>query len=175
MATDLICGSGGSTGAEVIQRINELGILDPRATGHLATPVSITIDDTAAIKLPCIDDVVTQRGGFEVDATNHRLVNNSGQAYESVIVSIGLNVRFPGTETMDIWAYVNGTPYASSEFTLRGIGSNKPQSVFWQSDVTLNDGDYIEIWAMNGATGTADIDIERVQFRMDADYKDNIA
>ena len=175
MATDLTCGSGGSTGAEVIQRINELSELDPRATGHLTTPVSVDLNDTTDVKVPIIDAIVTQRGGFEVNTTNYRLINNSGHTFDSIIVSIGLNVRFSSSEIMDIYVYKNGALYSPSEFTLRGEGDNKPVSVFWQSDITLNDGEYIEVWARNGASGNVTVQLERTQFRMDADYKDIIA
>ena len=175
MATDLTCGSGGSTGLEVITRINQLSELDPRATGHLLTAVQVDVNDTTPVILPCIDNVKTQRGGFEVDTTNYRLINNSGHTYDSVIVTIGLNVRFPSTEQLDVWAYLNGAPYATSEFTVKGEGTNKPSAVFWQSDVTLQDGDYIDLRVMNAASGSFTCTLERVQFRIDADYKDIIA
>jgi hypothetical protein len=175
MATELECGSGGSTGLEVITRINQLSELDPRATGHLLTAVSVDVDDTTPVLLPCVDDAKTQRGGFEVDTTNYRLVNNSGNDYESVIVTIGLNVRFAGTEQLDIWAYKNGQPYSTSEFTIQGRGTNKPVAVFWQSDISLLNGDYIDLRAQNADTGTFTCVLERVQFRIDADRKDVIA
>jgi len=172
MATGLTCGSGGSTGAEVIDRINELSKLDPRATGHLLTAFVFTVGDTSPELLPCLDDIKTERGGFEVDLTNHRLLNNSGYDLESVIVSIGLNVRFSGNEQLDVWAYKNGQPYSTSEFTIKGEGTNKPSAVFWQSDIALDHGDYIYIRVMNAAGGSFDCTIERVQFRIDADWKD---
>jgi len=174
MATDLICGTGGSTGAEVIGRINDLSQLDPRATGRIATPITVTIDDSTHALLPMMDTVVTQRGGFEVDLGTQTLVNNSGAKYNSVIVTIGLNVKFPGTESLDLWVYVNDQQYSASEFTVRGMGDHKPQSIFWQSDVTLQDGDRIDVRGVNANNGSYDLTIERTQFRIDSDYKDNI-
>jgi hypothetical protein len=152
-----------------------LSKFDPRATGRLTTPVSVDINDTAPVILPCIDDAKTQRGGFEVDTANYRLINNSGVNYDSVIVTIGLNVRFSGTETLDLWVYVNDTAYAASEFTVQGRGTNKPVAIFWQSDIQLNSGDYLDIRAMNADSGSFTCVIERTQFRIDADYKDGIA
>ena len=175
MATDLICGTGGSTGAEVIQRINELSHLDPRATAHLLTPIAVDLDDTTTEKLPVFDDAKTERAGFEVNLNEYQLVNNSGQDFFSVLVSVGLNVRFPSTEQLDLWVYLNDQPYSTSEFTIRGQGTNKPTAVFWQSDVTLQDGDHIDLRAKNAASGSVTVTFERVQFRIDADYKENIA
>jgi len=174
MATQLTCGSSGSTGAEVINRINELSKVNPRATGRLSTPVVVTVDDTTEILLPCIDEARTERGGFVVDTNNYSLTNASGYDYESVLVSIGLNVRFSGTEQLDIWVYLNGQPYTTSEFTIKGEGTNKPVAVFWQSDVALANGDTIDIRAKNAASGSFDCTIERTQFRIDADYVDII-
>ena len=172
MATDLTCGSGGSTGAEVITRINRLSELDPRATGRIATPAIVSINDADVVILPVIDEARTQRSGFEVDVDNNRLVNNTGFDFESVIVTIGINVSFPGSEELDLWVYLNDTPYASSEFSMQGRGNTKPQSVFWQSDVAMAHGDYIDVRGKNSATGTYDLTIERTQFRIDGDRKD---
>ena len=176
MATDLTCGSGGSTGQEVIDRINGLTSLDLRATGRLTAPETVTITDTTTLVLPVADEARTQRGGFEVDITRHALVNASGKAYDSVIVTVGLNVRFPGNEQLDIWVYVNDVAYSAVEFTMQGRGNQKPQSIFWQSDVSLADGDIIDIRGTSPDAGTSyDLVIERTQFRIDADYKDGIA
>ena len=175
MATDLTCGSSGSTGAEVTQRINQLSRLDPRATGHLLTAINVDVNDSTTVLLECMDNIKTQRSGFEVDLTGHRLINRSGHDFESVIVTIGLNVRFSGTEQLDVWAYKNGNPYATSEFTIKGEGTNKPSAVFWQSDISLADGDYIDLRVKNAASGSFTCVLERVQFRIDADFKDVIA
>ena len=174
MATELTCGAGGSTGQEVIDRINALSQVPPRATLRSSKDFLVNLDDTGYTKLEVFDDAVTSRGGFNADNALHRLVNNSGQVFDSVIVSIGLNVRFSGTEIMDVLVYINDAPYSGTEFSLRGEGDNKPISIFWQSDVTINPDDHIEVWAKNGATGNLSATIERTQFRMEADVIQNI-
>jgi hypothetical protein len=88
---------------------------------------------------------------------------------------VGINVRFSGSEQLDIWVYKNGDPYSTSEFTIQGRGTNKPVSAFWQSDISMLNGDYIDIRVQNADTGTFDCVFERVQFRIDAEIKDTIA
>ena len=175
MATPLKCGTGGSTGAEIVQRINDLATIDPRATAKLSAPVTVTLDDTTPVKLEIFDTTKTERTGFEVNLSQHRLVNNSGKSYYSAILTIGLNVRFPAQEKLDLWLYVNGVASSTSEFTIRGEGDNKPVAVFWQTDIQFNDGDYLELYGINAATGSVDVVFEHVHFRVEADYKDTIA
>jgi len=152
--------------------IAELQAPSPRATLHLGSPITITIGDSP-VKINVFDTAVTSRGGFTADAANSRLINDTGVTVDSVIVSIGLNVHFNGTEVLDIFAYVNGNPYSNYEFTLRGSGDTKPQAIFWQSDITLNDGDIIEIYAVNGKDASdIDVTFQRTQFRIDAEVQD---
>ena len=151
--------------------INESAIAtlqnSPRATLHTSAPTDQTIGDIP-VKLTVFDEAVTSRGGFSADTTDHRLINDSAVDQTSVIVSIGINVRFSGTEIIDFYAYINGVQYSPSEFSLRGEGTNKPQAIFWQSDLPLNAGDFVEIWAVNGAdSSNITVTFERTQFRME--------
>ena len=193
----LTCGPSGSTGQEIIEQINtntddiavnatdianletEVTNLDlrlqsveaptPRATMHLVNEVSVTLtDDPTPIVLPIFDAVVTERGDFNADLANYRLINN-GPDQDSVLVTMGVNVRFSGTETLELIAYVNGSAYNSAAFYLRGMGDNKPISLFWQSDIALASGDYIDLRARNASSGNVTVTFVRTQFRIDGD------
>ena len=134
---------------------NEADILvlqgpDPRASLRLDTDTDVGLTDTYA-KLSIFNQARVSRGGFTADETNDRLINDSGKDIPDVLVSLGLNVLFPGNETMDILVYVNGNPYSNSEFTLRGYGDNKPQAIYWESDMPFNDGDILEIYAKSNS------------------------
>ena len=168
--TPLTCGTGGSTGLEIVTRINEVSQLTPRATLRTASTMSQTIDDSAPTKLLIFDGEVTSRNGFKADASTSELIVETGN-YESVIVSIGLNVTFPGSESMQIWAYVNDTPYSPYEFVIRGRGDAKPVMAFWQSDVALSEGDKVSLWAQS-ISGSIDVTFIRSQFRIDADHRE---
>ncbi len=123
---------------------------DPRASLRLDTDTDVNLTDTYA-KLNIFNQARVSRGGFTADEANDRLVNDSGKNIPNVLVSLGLNVLFPGNETMDILVYVNGSPYSNSEFTLRGYGDNKPQAIYWESDMPFNDGDVLEIYAKSNS------------------------
>ena len=200
----LSCGSGGSTGAEIVDRINlntdavedhdtrvndlETTVVDhetriaanetaitalqqraPRASMAVTTSQTLSLSDDATPTIIAIfDTVVTERGGLEADTTLGRLTNTSGGTFEDCVVSIGFDVEFPGTEEMELSVYHNGTPIAASPaFYLRGIGSNKPVVIFWQGEITLNDGDYIDIRARNAASGNVDVNVLRATYRID--------
>jgi hypothetical protein len=175
MATPLTCGENGSTGYEVIARINQLSEPDPRATGGLSAPTDVEVDGNAATVAAIIDEVVTERSGFTVDISNHRLINNSGKNYASVIVSVGINVSFSSDDAFDVWVYKNGTAEASSKFTVRGSADGVPVSAFYQTDIAMENGDYIDIRVKNVGSGTFTCSFENAQIRIDADEEEAIS
>ena len=149
-------------------RLDKLEGPAPRATVRLANETTVTLtDDSTPIVLPIFDTIVTQRGGFGAVLNDYTLVNINAPDQLSVIMTVGINVRFPGTETLELQLYKNGQPYSSADFYLRGTGDNKPNAFFWQSDITLNAGDTIDLRGRNAATGSVDITFVRTQFRID--------
>ncbi len=200
---DLTCGTGGSTGYEIVTRINEntngivgtkddiaenrnnivknegqivaLKAYDPRAAMRLNSAVDVDIsDDPTPILLPVFDTIITERGGFDANTGMYRLTNNTGYDIE-VTVSIGINIKFSSTEKLDVWVYHNDQPYTNSEFTVRGEGDTKPVAIFWQSVFDMANGDHIDIRGKNSSSGTYTATFERTHFRIDSTIQDVLA
>ena len=197
---DLTCGQGGSTGLEIVTRINEntaaatanadaIALLqadvielehgDPRASVRLATSVpAFTItDDLEPVLMPCFDTIVTEQAGFDayidpVDSGGN-LTNSTGFSIKC-LVAMGLNVDFPANETLEVYVYINGARYSDNPMVMQGEGSGHPVSVYWESEVELADGDTLDIRGRNGDTGSYDIAFLRSTFRMDADWSERV-
>ena len=201
---DLTCGSGGSTGGEIIAQINTntagvedhgpriddlettvadhegriqdnetaiadhetristLEAEDPLAVMHLVNNTSISVDDTNFTVLPIFDEIVIERGGFTASTVDNSIT--IGKTVSACVVSIGINIEFPGTEILEVQIFVNGTSYADESFYLKGDGSTKPVALFWQSIVALNAGDVLDVRAKNAASGTLNATVERSHF-----------
>jgi len=194
---DLTCGSGGSTGQEIITQINtntsDIAALDvrvtalegtntgtnpgqndatmsvPRVSCRTVNNTTITLDDVSFSIIPMFDSVVTERGGFEANLNGYSIGNASAPNQSSVVVSIGLNINFPSNETLELQLFINDQPYSDENFYIRGIGDNIPVAFFWQSELSLAEGDMLDVRGRNATGGTVDLDIVRTHFRLDGE------
>ena len=173
---DLTCGQGGSTGAEIVARINELTKLDPRGSMRLAVEVVQQFtDDVEPIVMECFDTVVTERTGLVVDPlVGYSISNNTGHAFASAVVTVGLNIVFPGSESLEVYLYVNGIMYSDNPIVVQGDGNSKPTELFWQSDIALAVGDILDLRGRNEASGSYNCTFTRSTFRVDCDWKETL-
>jgi len=186
MAVDnLSCGQGGSTGMEIITRLNSLAILDPMASVRLAGNLTQSIPTGLPIPLNCASDVLTQRTGFvaSVDVKGvPTLQNNSGVDFESVIVSLGLNVEIASQgDELEVYVYMSldsgasWSPYSSDPARIQGAGTGKPVSIYWESDAPLPKGAMLQLWGDNGDGSTdADVTFLRTTFRAVASWRETM-
>jgi len=172
---DLICGEGGSNGAEIIARINELTKLDPIASMRLATPISQTFADGAAPELmSCFDVVTNEIQGFLADATAKSLKNGGPHIFNTVEVSIGINLDFPGTEELEIYTYVNDVQYSAQPLSIHGLGTGKAVAGYWESTIILNPEDIVTLKAKNGAAGALTVNYKRSTFKITASWRETL-
>jgi len=196
---DLTCGQGGSTGAEIVGRINEntlagtdnlalidaltlrvaeLEMPDPRASLRLSTIVSgfqIT-DDATPVVMPCFDTVVIEQGGFDgfIDSGVSGSITNSTGFEIPALVAIGLNVDFPANETLEVYLYVDGVQYSTLPMIIQGNGNGKPVGLYWESEILLDIGAVLDIRGRNGDAGNYDIEFLRSTLRVDADWSERV-
>ena len=195
---DLTCGQGGSTGQEIINRINEntaaaaanvlaldavdvrldeLEMPDPRASLRLASTVpSFTITDSVdPVVMPCFDTVVTEQGGFDgfTDANGGTITNTNTFGIKA-LVAIGLNVDFSANETLEVYLYVNSAQYSTLPMVIQGEGSGHPVGMYWESEIDLPAGAILDIRGRNGDAGNYDIAFLRSTLRADADYSERV-
>ncbi len=180
---DLTCGQGGSTGSEIIAQINKntealailntLAQVDPRGSLRLATEVTQTITDNATpVLLNCFDTVVTEQNGFTVTdpvSGTATITNDTGSTVKALL-AVGLNVDFPANETLELFIYIEGVQYSSLPLIIQGLGSDKPTSTYWESEVVLNDGATIDVRGRNADAGSYDITFLRTTFRLSASW-----
>ena len=197
---DLTCGEGGSSGQQIIDRINEntaaivinvdaiaaldvrlsaLELPDPRASVRLAAivPAFTISDDVIPVLMPCFDTVVTEQGGYDayIDPVDSggSLTNSTGGTMEALL-AVGMNVDFSGNETLEVYVYVNGAQYSALPMVIQGEGSGHPVGMYWESEIILDAGDTVDIRGRNGDTGSYDIAFLRCTFRIDSSVKDVI-
>ena len=179
----LICGDNGSTASEVIEQINlntdelvahdgRLVVLEnkivPRGSLRLAT-VGTTQTITDAVEpalLIGLDTIVTERGDVDVDPVAYS-ITYTGPAADTAIITIGLNVAFPGTEELEVYLFINDIMYSDTPVALQGGNVDKPEIVFWQSDISLNTGDVMTVRGRNADAGSFDLTYLRTTFRVD--------
>ncbi len=176
MATAITCGQGGSNGAEWAQRINELSLVDPRATMRLqdaATNPDQVVTDSATLQLiAAFDSIVRERSGFLVDLATSSVSNSNSVTFDSVIYTINLNMAYSGE--LEFGAFVNGVQ-GGSAFFLQGRGSARAVSITWSGEITLASGDILDFRVRNPDTGNVTVSWKSSHLRIDADWKDIIA
>jgi len=173
---DLLCGEGGSTGAEIIERINQLTKLDPTAALRLDAPKAQTFADGAAPELmTCFDAVVSQINGFTADAVLGEIANGSDtQIFTDVRLIIGVNAHFTATEELELYTYINDVQYSAQPLSIHGLGDGKGVSIFWETTLTLNPLDKITIKGKNGAAGGLTVNYLRATLKIEADWKETL-
>ena len=136
----------------------ELMTILAKGAMHLVTPAVQNINDTDWRILE-FDQATVERGGITCEVANNSITVASTGVYT---VNMGINATFPGTEEIDVIAFVNGTQYSQYSFNLRGTGTNRPTAIFWQSTVNLADGDVIDLRCKNGKGGSFDLELLRM-------------
>lgn len=193
----LTCGNEGSTASETVAQINlnednialnegritaveatandnsdrldviEGGLPTPRGSLRLVASKTQTIDDAVTpVLLTAFDTVVTERNGIVVDEVAHS-ITYSGPDVESAIITIGLNIEFPGAEELETYLYINGNPYSDTPINLQGEGNGKPEIVYWQSDIALATDDVLTVRGRNADAGSFTLTYLRATFRLD--------
>jgi len=173
---DLTCGEGGSNGAEIIERINELTKLDPTAALRLAAPKAQTFADGAAPALmECFDTVVSQINGFTADGALYEIANGSDtQIFNDVRLVVGVNAHFTATEELELYTYINDVQYSAQPLSLHGLGDGKGTSIFWETTLTLSPLDKVTIKGKNGAAGALTVNYLRATLKIEADWKETL-
>jgi len=142
--------------------MGELYEILAKAAMRLHNAQIVSVNDTTWSVLP-FDEVTVERGGFSCSTTTHSIVVPSSGLYS---IHQGVDAGFPGTEELNLMSYVNGSPYSSEYLAMQGRSNNKPVSMFWESTVTLNAGDEIDIRCLNGDSGNFDLRVIRMYFAM---------
>jgi len=171
----ITCGQGGSTGTEIVDRINELAKLDPRATLVLADASTLATQDITdnATKqlLLAYDTITTQQTGFVGDLTAQTVGNNTGHRFESVILTVGLNLEFSGE--LEFGAFIDGFQIGESH-GLQGRGAGKPVALNWQADYYLDSGSVIDIRARVVGSGNITVTYKSAHLRIDASWRETM-
>jgi len=142
-------------------------IRDQRGSMRLAAAISQTVsDDATPVVAEAFDTAVTQTTHFSCDPNNNS-ITYTGPNVASAIVSIGLNLEFPGSEEVEFYAYINGVEYSAQSINAQGRGTGKPVEIYWSSDIALNTNDTIDIRVRNADTGSFDLTYLRSTFRVD--------
>lgn len=135
---------------------------------RLGAPKVQNITDVDFVALTCFDTQVKQRGEVTVDAVAGTLTY-TGTVAKGAVFNIGINADFPGTEELQISAFVNGVAYSGNPTSLQGGGDGKPVDSFWRSEVILQPNDVIDIRGKNGDVGAFDINFLRSSLVIEMD------
>ena len=135
-------------------------LLDILAKGamRLNIPTDQTISDADYIVLE-FDEVTVERGGIACDPAANTITVPSTGLYS---VHIGVDGTFPGAEMLELMVYVNGSAYSPHPLILQGRANQKPVSIFWESTVTLNAGDVLDVRGRNGESGSFTVNLQRM-------------
>ena len=125
------------------------------------------VDDATPVLLTCFDAIVTERGNLVPDEAANSIKYVGVDTINSAIVSIGLNVIFPGTEELEVYLYINNVAYSDTPINMQGEGTGKPTVNFWQSDIQLFENDELTLRGRNADAGSFDITYLRSTFRVD--------
>lgn len=171
---DITCGQGGSTGQEIVDRINFLSRLNPRASMRITDTAIQPISDDAEPKVltECFDATVTQRGGLAANHNAASITNNTGSDFSSAILSVGLNIALAANNTLEVYVFVNGVSYSNHPITITGEGVGSPIDTFWQSDIAIEAGDIVDIRGRNADIGLYDLSVFRSTMRLDVDNRE---
>ena len=221
---DLTCGEGGSTGAVILDRINEheaeigdLELLDTSVkdslvgslnelNSHVDTNTQSVVDlwtqvntntadiatlqtqvglptkgsmrlDTILVQtignvyetMECFTAVSSERGDVDVTVGIVGSIEYTGTAPAEGEIHYGFNAEFASNEEIEVIPYVNGIAYSSNPMVLRGLGTGKPVSFFWISQVTIQPNDVITLMARSSITNDLDITFDRSVFALKID------
>jgi hypothetical protein len=139
-----------------------------RGSMRLGTETTQTItDDALPVKATAFDTKVTATQQFEVTPGNYNIRYVGTANIPSAIVSVGLNLEFPGTEEVEIYFYINDSAYSSQPIHAQGRGTGKPVEIYWESDIQLAQNDVMDIRIRNADSGSFDLTYLRSTFRVD--------
>ena len=124
-------------------------------------------DDALPVLLTCFDSEVTARGDLVPDADGNSVTYVGTEPIESAIISMGLNVEFPGTEELEIYLYINDTMYTDTPVNMQGNGTGNPEIIFWQSDISLQENDVLTLRGRNADLGSFLLTYLRTTLRVD--------
>jgi hypothetical protein len=142
------------------------GKMPTYSRGSMRLNASVTqsiSDDAIPVLLNCVDTEVTAKGDFTCNTTT-KSITYTGPGSDAIL-SVGLNVRFPGTEEIELYLYINDVEYSSQAINVQGKGTTKPVEIYWESDVNLVTGDVMDIRGRNADTGSFDLTFLRTTFR----------
>lgn len=139
-----------------------------RGSLRLTTSDTQTISDgIEPVLLSCFDAVVTSRGKLVPNEIDNSIKYVGTDPIDTAIISIGLNVSFPGTEELEVYLYVNDVKYSGTPFNIQGQGASAPVVEFWQSDISLQENDILTLRGRNADAGAFDITYLRTTLRVD--------
>lgn len=173
---NLSCGQGGSTGAEIIQRINELTKLDPSGAMNLTVTKEQTFtDDEEPILITAFDNITIERTGIAVDASvNYSITNNTGHSFDKALIHVGFNIEFPAGESLETYAYINGVRVPNSLFVIQGEGNGKPISAYWSAILAIPQGFAVDIRGRNADGGSFTCNFLNSVLHLDCDWKETL-
>ncbi len=192
MAT-LTCGSSGSTGLDIVTQINDntngiadnvlaiatntgdvadlqaaVALLPTKGSMRLDAPMTQTIGNVYET-MECFTAVSSERGDVDVTVGVVGSIQYTGLAAAEGEFHYGFNAEFASNEEIEVIPYVNGIAYSSNPMVLRGLGSGKPVSFFWISQVTIQPNDIITLMARSSITNDLDITFDRSVFALKID------
>ena len=124
-------------------------------------------DDALPVLLTCFDAEVTTRGDLVPDAAGNSITYIGVDPIPSAVISMGLNVEFPGTEELEIYLYINDVMYTDTPVNMQGNGAGNPEIIFWQSDISLAENDVLTLRGRNADLGSFLLTYLRTTLRVD--------
>ena len=135
-----------------------------RLTGDLTQTLTGTFET-----MECFNEVRAERGDIACTVGLIGSIEYTGLLPVAGELHYGINVEFAQNATFEVQSYVNGVPYSDESMHIRGLGSNKPVTLFWISQLDINPGDVVTLMARNEAGGDMDVLFHRTVFTLKID------
>ncbi len=119
--------------------------------------------------MECFNTVSSERGDVAVEAGAIGSLTYNGTDIVQGEIHYGVNADFASNDEFAVMPYVNGAPYSDDAMYVRGLGTGRPVTLFWISQVTLNPGDVVTLMAKNNTSGDISVNFQRTVFTMKID------
>ena len=136
-----------------------------KAAMRLKTPAVQIVGDTDWVTVDC-DTIVVERGGLTANIADNKMTAPKTGLY---VIRFGIDAEFAANDELDVVGFVNDVEYSLEPAAIQGAGMGKPVNMFWESTITLNAGDEVDVRMRNGDAGNIDPLIRRVYFSISED------
>jgi len=119
--------------------------------------------------MECFNAVSSERGDIDVTVGSVGSIQYTGLVAVEAEIQYGINADFASNEELEVIPYINGVPYSDDPVFMRGLGTNKPVSFFWISQVTLQPNDIITLMARSSITNDITVNFQRSVLAMKID------